>query len=105
MHPIRLGVRHGHKIIVNRQLCVANAFEQILMERVPKLHRLIRGLYDRLGFPLARCIRTALAADLVYIMMKPLEWIFLAVIYLCDVHPESRIAMQYIPPVESGTKS
>ena len=105
VHPIRLGVRHGHKIIVNRQLCVANAFEQILMERVPKLHRLIRGLYDRLGFPLARCIRTALAADLVYIMMKPLEWIFLAVIYLCDVHPESRIAMQYIPPVESGTKS
>ena len=28
--PIRLGRRHGHEVIVNRQLCIANAFEQVL---------------------------------------------------------------------------
>ena len=31
--------------------------------------------------------------------MKPLEWVFLAVIYLTDPSPEDRIRMQYIPPV------
>ena len=100
VRPTRLGVRHGHQVIVNRQLCVANAFEQILMERMPRFHRLVRRLYDRYGFPLARHIRTRQAADTVYILMKPLEWLFLAVIYLCDVHPEDRIAMQYITPVD-----
>ena len=28
--------------------------------------------------------------------MKPLEWIFLIVLYLFDVKPENRIATQYI---------
>lgn len=27
--------------------------------------------------------------------MKPVEWVFLAVIYLCVSHPEDLIAMQY----------
>jgi len=93
--PLRMGVRHGHRVIVNRQLCVANAFEQILEERNPKMHRLIRGIYDRYGFPLAGHIKSTFAADLVYILMKPSEWLFLFVIYLTDVHPEDRIAMQY----------
>lgn len=31
--PVRLGERHGHPVVVNRQLCVANAFEQILEEK------------------------------------------------------------------------
>lgn len=28
--PLRMGMRHGHQVVVNRQLCIANAFEQIL---------------------------------------------------------------------------
>ena len=28
--PQRMGVRHGHPVVVNRQLCIANAFEQVL---------------------------------------------------------------------------
>ncbi len=28
--------------------------------------------------------------------MKPLEWLFLAVLYLTEVHPEDRIAVQYM---------
>lgn len=95
--PLRMGERHGHRVVVNRQLCIANAFEQILEERVPRFHRLVRNVYDSYGLPVARLIRTKFAADIVYICMKPLEWMFLIVIYLCDVKPENRIAVQYFP--------
>lgn len=93
--PMRMGVRHGHPVIVNRQLCIANAFEQVLEERTPRFHRAVRHFYDTCGFPLARLIRTKYAADVVYFIMKPLEWIFLAVLYLTDANPENRIAVQY----------
>ncbi len=93
--PLRTGKRHGHEVIVNRQLCVANAFEQLLEERTPRFHRFVRKNYDRYGLPVARLIRTKFAADVVYILMKPAEWIFLAVLYLFDRKPENRIAVQY----------
>ncbi len=35
-------------------------------------------------------------ADITYILMKPLEWIFLLVLYIFDVNPENRIVTQYI---------
>lgn len=95
--PIRMGERHGHRVVVNRQLCIANAFEQILEERTPRFHRAVRHFYDTYGFPVSRVIRTKGAADVVYLLMKPLEWIFLIVIYLCDAKPENRIAVQYLP--------
>ena len=98
--PIRKGIRHGHEVIVNRQLCIANAFEQILEEKTPRFHKLVRGVYDRYGFPVARLIKSKWIADIIYIMMKPLEWIFLAVIYMSDVHPENRIATQYIGKIK-----
>ena len=94
--PVRKGIRHGHEVIVNRQLCIANAFEQILEEKTPCFHKLVRGIYDRYGFPVARLIKSKWIADIIYIFMKPLEWIFLAVIYMSDVHPENRIANQYM---------
>ena len=98
--PIRKGIRHGHEVIVNRQLCIANAFEQILEEKTPRFHKLVRGVYDRYGFPVARLIRSKWIADIIYIMMKPLEWIFLLVIYMSDVHPENRIATQYMGKIK-----
>lgn len=100
--PIRLGERHGHPVIVNRQLCVANAFEQILEEKTPRFHRHVRHFYDTYGFPIARMIRSACMADIVYFIMKPLEWIFLIVLYLTDLRPENRIALQYMPPKEAA---
>ncbi len=93
--PIRKGKRHGHEVTVNRQLCVANAFEQLLEERLPRFHSVVRGFYDKYGYPIARHIKTPLAADVVWIIMKPLEWLFLAVLYLFDPKPENRIAVQY----------
>ena len=80
--PLRMGERHGHRVVVNRQLEIANAFELALEWKTPRLHRAICCFYDRYGFPIARCIRTKTACDVVYILMKPLEWIFITVLYL-----------------------
>ena len=95
--PQRLGLRRGSKIMVNRQLCVANAFEQLLEERTPRFHRAVRKFYDTCGYPISRHIRTPLTADIIYLIMKPLEWLFVAALYLFDAKPEDRIARQYLP--------
>ena len=94
--PIRMGIRRGEKIVVNRQLCVANACEDLIQERMPRFHHFIRYIYDKYGYPLSKHINTSLQADITYILMKPLEWIFLLVLYIFDVNPENRIATQYI---------
>lgn len=97
--PLRYGERHGHRIVVNRQLLVANAFENVLEEKAPRFHRVVRGAYDRYGLPVADVIRhSRLACDVTYLVMKPLEWLFLLVLYLVDANPENRIAVQYLPP-------
>ena len=93
--PLRLGTRRNATIIVNRQLCIANAFEEKIQEISPKFHKFIRGVYDNYGFPLSTIITTPLKADIVYIVMKPLEWIFLIFLYMTDVNPEKRIGRQY----------
>ncbi len=95
--PIRCGIRKGRKIIVNRQLCVANAFEQLIMEKTPRIHHAIRSFYDKYGYPLSRHINSAWSADLTYFIMKPLEWIFVVILYLFDTDPETRICKQYLP--------
>jgi hypothetical protein len=93
--PIRYGKRLGKKIVVNRQLLTANAFEDLIKEKFPHIHHEIRRLYDKYGYPISKHITTQFRADVVYILMKPLEYIFIFVLYLCDNHPENRIAVQY----------
>lgn len=93
--PQRIGYRQHTKIIVNRQLCIANAFEQFIEEKLPRIHKMIRFNYDRYGYPLSKHITTPLRADMVYIAMKPLEWAFLVFLYLFDINPEKRISVQY----------
>lgn len=94
--PLRYGVRHGEKIIVNRQLCIANAFEDYIMGKFPKFHKVIRNAYDTYGYPISRHITSPGRADAVYIVMKPLEWMFLIFLYLFDAKPEERIRRQYM---------
>lgn len=104
--PLRMGVRHGHLIVVNRQLLVANAFEDLLAERLPGAHRRLRHFYDNYGYPIARQIRSRRTADLVYLLMKPLEYLFVILLYLFDPAPEDRIAVQYLgelPPASEPT--
>ncbi len=96
--PLRIGYRRGRVIVCNRQLLVANAFEQVIEERWPRAHQLIRRHYDRLGRRLNRYDRlfdNRWVSDAVYLAMKPAEYLFLAVLYLVDRRPEERIELQY----------
>lgn len=93
--PLRLGKRHGTSIIVNRQLLIANAFEELIQEKTPWLHKKIRAAYDQYGYPLSRKITRAWAANTTYLLMKPLEYLFLTLLYLCCHKPEQKITKQY----------
>ena len=93
--PLRFGIRGGQKIVVNRQLAVANAFEELVQERFFRLHRVLRRFYDTHGYPVSRLITTKLRADIVYILMKPAEWLFTCALYLLCTDPEQRIRRQY----------
>ena len=96
VRPERLGRRRGALILVNRQLATANAFEDLLHERWPRFGRLARRIYDRVGLPISRLIRWRLASDLVYLAMKPAEWLFyLALLLLDRGSPEERLARMY----------
>ncbi|MBO4618407.1 MAG: hypothetical protein J5717_13790 [Lachnospiraceae bacterium] len=103
--PLRYGERNGTVVVVNRQLEIANAFEQVIEERTPRFHRAVRNFYDKHGLPIARVIRTKFSSDVVYILMKPLEWIFLIVLYLTDANPENRIHVQYLPGYRNFLKA
>jgi len=94
--PLRYGKRRGAIIIVNRQLCIANAFEDYIQEKMPKFHKIIRTFYDTYGYPVSKHITTPHRADVIYILMKPLEWIFLLFLYTFDTNPEGRIKRQYL---------
>lgn len=93
--PLRYGTRLGETIIVNRQLCVANAFEELIKDKLPRFHKAVRTGYDKYGYPVSKHITTPLRADIVYFLMKPLEWLFLFLLYLFDKDPEKRINRQY----------
>lgn len=93
--PIHLGKRNNQVIIVNRQLQIANAFEEMVQKISPKLHQIIRHNYDKYGYPISVKITTASRSNLVYIVMKPLEWLFLVALYLFCLEPEKMIKKQY----------
>ena len=99
VRPIRLGHRAGNIIVCNRQLLISNAFEEILQQKLPYLHKPIRRFYNRIGTLIHRyygIFNRPWISDSIYILMKPLEWGFLIVLYCCDKNPENRIARQYI---------
>jgi hypothetical protein len=97
--PIRSGVRGGKPIQCNRQLLVSNAFEELLEQRVSWLHRPVRRAYNRVGVVVRRYDRVfekTGVANVIYVLMKPAEWMFLFVLYCFDRRPEDRIAQQYL---------
>lgn len=94
--PLRAGKRNNQLIIVNRQILVANAFEDLIAEKTPKLHKIIRKSYDKFGLPISRHIVTKRRSNIVYYIMKPLEWFFVLVLYTFDTNPENRIHIQYL---------
>ncbi|MCW3102016.1 MAG: hypothetical protein JWO09_456 [Bacteroidetes bacterium] len=97
--PERYGERGGGKIICNRQLLVSNAFEELMEQKIPKIHKVVRHNYNKVGNLVHRhyvLFNNKLVADAVYVLMKPLEWFFLLVLYTFDRRPENRIARQYL---------
>jgi hypothetical protein len=94
--PERMGRRRGQPVLVNRQLAVANAFEDLLHERWPRFGRAARRLYDRLALPVSALIKSRWVADAIYLAMKPAEWLFYLALLLFDREPpEGRIARMY----------
>jgi hypothetical protein len=100
--PTRLGIRNERLILCNRQLLVSNAFEDLLQQKLPSLHKFIRRNYNRVGNLIHRyytVFNNKYVCDVVYVIMKPAEWFFLLVLYTSDKNPENRIARQYISRV------
>ncbi|HIP81487.1 MAG TPA: hypothetical protein EYH16_03660 [Leucothrix mucor] len=93
--PLRLGYRHGNEIIVNRQLLIANAFEEMIHDYSPTLHHYIRSLYNKYGYPFSKHITTPMQSSITYLIMKPFEWLFLLTLYLFCINPEDKIKKQY----------
>ena len=82
---------------------MANAFEELVWLKTPKLHRVIRHNYDRVGTIVRKyygVFNNKYISDIVYLLMKPLEWMFIFVLYLFDTNPENRIAKQYLKPFD-----
>lgn len=94
--PLFFGHRNGHIIIVNRQLQIANGFEELISELSPIFHRFIRRLYDNYGFEIAKKIDSKPLSNFTYILMKPLEYFFLICLYLFLKEPEKMIKKQYL---------
>ncbi len=97
--PKRIGIRHNQEIICNRQLLISNAFEDLVQEKMPFAHKIIRKNYDKIGVFVHKnydFFRIKWICDVVYVLMKPLEWFFLLMLYVFDKKPENRIAKQYI---------
>lgn len=93
--PLYFGNRNGHPIIVNRQLQIANAFEEMISKFSPAFHLFIRKLYDKFGFDIAKKIDSKSLSNITYIIMKPLEYFFLLCLYLFLKEPEKLIKKQY----------
>lgn len=94
--PLRLGNRHGNIIIVNRQLMIANAYEEMIQDYTPKFHKLIRYIYDKYGYGFSKHINSPKLSNFTYLAMKPLEWFFLINLYLFCSKPEEKIRKQYL---------
>ncbi len=95
--PQRKGIRGGKEIDVNRQLMIANAFEEWLEIHTPRFHRFLRSNYNKVGIPLNNFVQAKWASNLFFILMKPWEWFFLVWLYIFDKNPEKRIQKQYLP--------
>lgn len=97
--PTRLGIRNEQLILCNRQLLVSNAFEDLLQQKLPFIHKFIRRNYNHVGNLIHRyydVFNNKWVSDVVYVIMKPAEWFFLLVLYTFDKNPENRIAKQYL---------
>ncbi|WP_312323499.1 DUF6688 family protein [Soonwooa sp.] len=67
----------------------------MLQDFSPKIHGIVRRNYDKYGYNLSKNINSELGSNLTYILMKPLELIFLISLYLLETKPEQKISNKY----------
>jgi len=102
VRPQRRGQRRGRPIVVNRQLAVANAFEDLLHERWPRLGAWARRTYDRLARDISGPLSVRWVADVLFVAMLPAQGLFELVLLLADPgDPEARVARMYRPRAPS----
>jgi len=95
--PLHYGYRQGNTIRVNRQLKICNAFEEMIAEKTPTIHKCLRAFYDGLQIPIEKWKKIKLVSNILYIIIKPMEWTFLLALYVFEKYPETKIGKQYLP--------
>jgi hypothetical protein len=81
-HPRIVGTTYDSTLCrtVNQQLLRFWQFEELLADQSPRVHRSLRHVYNRIGPWLANLIIARWQADLVFLLLKPLEWMAVIVI-------------------------
>lgn len=69
-----VGLPGGETMRVNPQLRYLKCGELALQTLRPRMHKSLRGVYNRVGPRLARRMTHPLLADLAYLSLKPVEW-------------------------------
>ncbi|MBN2578376.1 MAG: hypothetical protein JXB10_05240 [Pirellulales bacterium] len=87
----------GSIVRVNDQIRIFKAFELLLLTVCPRLHRLCRRIYDRVGPILAPTLRHPLAADAAYTLLKPAEWLCRGVLRMVLKHGYRHVGRLYRP--------
>lgn len=72
----------AHNKVMTRQLIIFYQFEYYLMGNFPRFHKGLRKVYNAVGPHIAKRIRTRWIADLVYLLLKPLEYLILLILML-----------------------
>ncbi len=71
------------------------AAELTLACACPKWHRFLRQIYNRWGMPLARRIQSPWIADLIYVSLKPAEWLAAGLLFLLLGSRRSEVRLLY----------
>jgi len=74
---------------INQQLLTFWKFEDVWKCNYPKSHKVFRRSYNNWGYRAARLITNPWIADLIYILLKPIEWMVL-VLLLISRHRENQ---------------
>jgi len=67
-------IDNGSTAWINAQLRYLKCAEITYMAIFPGGHKILREIYDVLGMPLARIMTQPVPADLMYMLLKPIEW-------------------------------
>ena len=65
----------GELMRVNAQMQYFKCAELILMAICPRIHRICRKVYDKIGKEFAQTLNVPILADVAYMILKPIEWI------------------------------